>query len=1332
MESGDNKGSSTAETNKPIVDAAFEHLKDKQNQINFWGRVGKETKAKDLNTYKGPNGESLLHAAIAADNKDLANELIARGVNLYAVDKDGKTPLHYAIEKGYDKLAQQLFELAPEAAVKGLKSGEKNLLHYAAEKGLTGIAQKMPEHHPLMLGQDKDGKTPLHYAAEKGHAILAKELFNLNPYAAVLKDKDDKTPLHYAAEGGNLELAQELFNLNPGAAASKDSANKTPLHWAAEGGKIKLANTLINGYKAPAGQNQEEALADFITQPSSSGPSAGELLINAYAKNNEKGKVKSDFKAMIKLLEMAPGLTTNPAVQKVLKDTVDAEGKNILHYLDSASPILTNIVTAAPKLATQLDTKSGKSPLHYAAEKGNADLFNKITDAVPNNHVEEAIASQDNDGNTVFHLAAANGHKAMLGDKDSQGEIANLSALNNNGQTPRQVAMANGKVEVADLLHAQEHKLAIEAIKGGNTTDLETLLKNNVNLLNATDQEGNSLLHHAAMVGKDSIVNSLLDKGADITASNKKGQSARAVAGGSNAEAEKCAQAISAKEKQAIFAAVEKGDKALFTKLLEQNPDLVNTTYQDKENKSLIHIAAEKGHTEIISELIAKGAKVDFQDGQSKTALHYASENLHDNVIKKLNEAGANTTLKDSQQQEAATSYDKALLLKHVREGNLEETKKLLDQELMTARDKDGKSILHIAAELGHRDVALAIIKSNPELAEQIDKKGRTPYHYSAAEGHNDISNALVNTKGNGTDQTSIENRKRYENISDGNGKTANHLFKEFQVIKEVREGKTQELTERLTKEPDLINAKDKDGKNLLHIAIESNQMEMVKELVARNPNLMSQKVLGGKDPIETALEKSDDHAFHQVMVQVKANVEPESMNKLLRGDAGQDNGLYHQALAQGKLEHAEIMLFSLDNKEDRLAIVAMPNKEGKNLLHLAAEKGNDQVVSNVLDLVKDVTNEELVALLTAQDKNGDTPLHSAAKAGNREIFEAFVEKVGEVGAAVKGINLAKLEKILEEVEKKKIHEIEALAKETAAENAKSASAQNMAQQAASSNQSHEQKGAAYSKEDFLKGAIDSVKFTPCTGEEKKFNSNNQRAMSDPAATHLSERRNEDGSFSYKLNIVEPNSPTKLHKIEGQFGELIFNGAGEMIGAEIKDPSKLNLLGKEQREQALKLNEEKDQGMTKASVVENLGQPLVAQQQQAKTQATPASILSAPAAAANALPRQGSANIPSSYPSEQQQVPGQRQGGQSDVEGRRSEFSAEYNFKESELEAAAVLARRATPAGPALAHRGGGTKATPAVPAAALQARMSNPVGNGATPVVSGGPAVAMKRGGGH
>ncbi|MGB4191065.1 MAG: ankyrin repeat domain-containing protein [Rickettsiales bacterium] len=1298
MESGDNKGSSTAETNKPIVDAAFEYLKDNKIQ-EFWGRVdpsGKKANKKNLNEYKGSDGESLLHAAIKLGREDVAKELIARGVNLYAVDKNGKTPLHYAIEKGDDKLAQQLFELAPEAAVKGLKSGEKNLLHYAAEKGLTGIAQKMAEHHPLMLGQDGNNRTPLHYAAEKGHAILAKELFKLNPYAAVLKDKDDKTPLHYAAEGGNLELAQELFNLNPGAAASKDSANKTPLHWAAEGGKIKLANTLINGYKAPAGQNQEEALADFITQPSSSGPSAGELLINAYAKNNEKGKVKSDFKAMIKLLEMAPGLTTNPAVQKVLKDTVDAEGKNILHYLDSASPILTNIVTAAPKLATQLDTKSGKSPLHYAAEKGDVALVGALGYNNPGN----AVAHQDRNGNNLLHIAAAKGNKKMVEGFIKVEDLASLVALNKDGKTPRQAA----KGEMADLLHAQEHKLAIEVAKAGNFADLKVLLENNENLLNAQDINGDTLLHHAAMAGKNEIVTSLLDRGADITAVNGNRQSARAVVVGGSEEAEKCAKAISAKEKQAIFAAVENGDKDLVKKLLEQNPGLVKE--KDGQSRTLLHIAAEKGHADILQAVInakpenARREFADSQDNKGKTALHYASENLHQGVMDELKKV-ATQSIQDNDNHKAEDLYKKADLFRDVKEGNLEKVQAFLNKEdnkdlVNGYRDKDSKSILHIAAEFGHRDIALAIIKSNPELAEQIDKKGRTPYHYSMKEGHTEIGNALVNTKGNGTDQTSIENRKRYENISDGNGKTANHLFKEFQVIKAVREGKTQELTERLAAKPDLINAKDKDGNNLLHIAIASNQMEMVGELVKDNPQLMEEKNKDGKYPIETALEKSDESAFHQVMEQVK----PEDRKLLLDGDLGKNNGLYHQALAQGKLEHAEIMLFSLDNKEDRLAIVAMPNKEGKNLLHLAAEKGNDQVVSNVLDLVKDVTNEQLVALLTAQDKNGDTPLHSAAKAGNREIFEAFAEKVG----AANGIDLAELEKILEEVEKKKIREIEALAKETAAENAKSASAQNISQQAASSlNQSNEQKGASYSKEDFLKGAIDSVKFTPCTGEEKKFNSNNQRAMSDPAATHLSERRNEDGSFSYKLNIVEPNSPTKLHKIEGQFGELIFNGAGEMIGAEIKDPSKLNLLGKEQREQALKLNEEKDQGMTKASVVENLGQPLVAQQQQAKTQATPASILSAPAAAANALPRQGSANVPSSYASEQQQVPGQRQGEQRDGRGRREEFKTGPNFNESELEAAR-----------------------------ALRERLSNPsaVGNGATPGVPGGSSVAMGRGG--
>ncbi|KAJ9441346.1 hypothetical protein DIPPA_13738, partial [Diplonema papillatum] len=54
-----------------------------------------------------------------------------------------------------------------------------------------------------------------------------------------------------------------------------------------------------------------------------------------------------------------------------------------------------------------------------------------------------------------------------------------------------------------------------------------------------------------------------------------------------------------------------------------------------------LHIASENGHSEVVKELIAAGAKVDVQDNDGSTALQSASYFGHSEVVKELIAAGA-------------------------------------------------------------------------------------------------------------------------------------------------------------------------------------------------------------------------------------------------------------------------------------------------------------------------------------------------------------------------------------------------------------------------------------------------------------------------------------------------------------------------------------------------------------------------------------------------------------------------------------------------------------------------------------------------------------------
>lgn len=77
---------------------------------------------------------------------------------------------------------------------------------------------------------------------------------------------------------------------------------------------------------------------------------------------------------------------------------------------------------------------------------------------------------------------------------------------------------------------------------------------------------------------------------------------------------------------------------------------------QKFESVSLLHVAAEKGHVELIRYLLEKGIKVDATAtipgrGLRVTALHFASFNGHAAAVKILVEFGANLNLADTNEK---------------------------------------------------------------------------------------------------------------------------------------------------------------------------------------------------------------------------------------------------------------------------------------------------------------------------------------------------------------------------------------------------------------------------------------------------------------------------------------------------------------------------------------------------------------------------------------------------------------------------------------------------------------------------------------------------------
>ncbi|MCJ7487919.1 MAG: ankyrin repeat domain-containing protein, partial [Candidatus Aminicenantes bacterium] len=239
------------------------------------------------------------------------------------------------------------------------------------------------------------------------------------------------------------------------------------------------------------------------------------------------------------------------------------------------------LVEKSPQVLDARDG-DGRTPLHYAAVGGNADLINYL--------VEKGAKLEPRDARqkTPLHLAAMNDRKDAV------------AALLKRGAA---LETRDDYLRTALVLCARERGMAATG---------RVLIEAGADV-NAVDKFGEGALGLAAWRGKREFVDLLLEKGAQTPKSGPKWQ-------------------------EGLSLAASQGLTNLFRRLMEGGPDLKAMAASDT---SLLAAAAAGGSAEILGALLDKGFDPARPDRFGWMPLHYAARDGRADAARLLAERGA-------------------------------------------------------------------------------------------------------------------------------------------------------------------------------------------------------------------------------------------------------------------------------------------------------------------------------------------------------------------------------------------------------------------------------------------------------------------------------------------------------------------------------------------------------------------------------------------------------------------------------------------------------------------------------------------------------------------
>ena len=407
----------------------------------------------------------------------------------------------------------------------------------------------------------------------------------------------------------------------------------------------------------------------------------------------------------------------------------------------------------------------------------------------------------------------------------------------------------------------------------------------------------------------------------------------------------------------AAMEAVETGNTTKLKEILDQG---INVNHRYKDFTTLLVQAAVHGHIGCMELLKACGADELAVNDKGQNVLHLAVLAQQPEALEWLLTAYRST--KDETQGEHRRKANKTLSISRL----------LVQQSVLEASDRAGFKPIHTAAYHGMANMVTILLASGAEIEAKnniggtplhvalhsdrfaeigkillsngadpgaADAQGMTPLHRAAFAGNVDMIRMLV-TAG-------AKRRSTYNHLGD------------LPIHTAVRKGHVPAIEALVTEGTDL-EATTSFGDTLLHIAVLTNQCQVVEYLF--------QKEVNANPWSQSAPAKLDDHGR-----MVYSNV----LSRKARRYQTHSTTPLHFACFAGNYEMAVLLL-------DHLALVNAATADGKSALMLAVESDDTNLVYLLLARGAKVDTRLPDSLLTV--------MHLASQKGNLETLRILYQ----------------------------------------------------------------------------------------------------------------------------------------------------------------------------------------------------------------------------------------------------------------------------------------------------------------------------------------------------